>query len=108
MADYYDPDGNELTLLEWSQMFEARHHGNDHDWWKRTTSAEVAGKLVTISTVWLGLNHSFDPKKIEIYETMIFSGDDDGDMYRYATREEAWAHHDSLVQLYFAGKQAVL
>lgn len=53
-----------------------------------------------ISTVFLGLDHNFFGNGPPIlYETMIFAASDDAtdEMWRYATREQALAHHQKLV-----------
>lgn len=53
-----------------------------------------------VSTVWLGLDHSFGDGPPIIFETMVF-GDGDGDQYmqRYATEEQARAGHAETVSL---------
>lgn len=53
-----------------------------------------------ISTVWLGLDHSFDVDRPLIFETMVFpkSGDyGELDMDRYSTEEEAKKGHKKMV-----------
>ena len=65
----------------------------------------VNGYLV--STVWLGLNHSFDDSKILIFETMVFSKEQekngfhkDYEQLRYSTEREAIAGHQNTVEKY--------
>ena len=49
---------------------------------------------VTVSTVFLGLDHSFVPGSAPVlWETMIFGGDDDGYQERYTSRAAAVAGH---------------
>lgn len=57
------------------------------------------GKLV--STVWLGLDHSFTGGKPLIFETMVFPKEDDFgelDMDRYSTEKQAIAGHKRMVK----------
>ncbi len=55
-----------------------------------------------ISTVWLGLDHSWNENEPPlIFESMVFNSNHDGydlDMNRYTTREEAIAGHQALVR----------
>jgi hypothetical protein len=66
----------------------------------RTVKKTEIGDII-ISTVFLGLNHSFDAgtNKPLLFETMIFGGELDGDMWRYSTWEEAEEGHEKAVQL---------
>jgi len=102
MTDHcYDPDGNPITLYEWAELFEQRATTRDvaESWWRKRTVIAEAG--CEVSTVWLGLDHRFGftgPGKPLIWEAMIFGGDHDGDQYRYATRGEAYDHHEQLVR----------
>ncbi len=51
-----------------------------------------------VSTVWLGLDHSFDGKGPPIiFETMIFGGPINGYQWRYSTKEEALAGHKKVL-----------
>ena len=46
-----------------------------------------------VSTVWLGLDHSFSGRGRLIFETMVFGGALDQEQERYATEDEARAGH---------------
>ena len=59
---------------------------------------------VEVSTVFLGLDHAHDDGPPVLYETMIFGGKHDNDMWRYHTREEAEAGHAKVVAAVQAGK----
>lgn len=48
---------------------------------------------VTVSTVFLGLDHAFGGGPPLLFETMVFGGPDDGAQWRFATWDEAEAHH---------------
>ncbi len=53
---------------------------------------------VTVSTVFLGLDHNFtDWGPPQLWETMIFGGKHDGRQWRYTSREAAENGHDSAV-----------
>ena len=91
---YFDPDGQPITRKQWAKIFE---HG------KRIVARTTVGP-VEISTVWLGIDHSFreeDPPLI--YETMAFwlgtptpgHGLEDW-CERYTTREQAEAGHTKM------------
>ena len=55
---------------------------------------------VRVSTVFLGIDHSFDPGDPPLlFETLIFGGQHDGEMWRYETWDEAEAGHARAVQL---------
>lgn len=52
-----------------------------------------------ISTVWLGLDHSFGYGPPLIFETMVFKGgESDLDCERYSTEEEALAGHAAICE----------
>lgn len=70
--------------------------------WFATADRKVARTQVTdgisVSTVFLGLDHSFSPGAApQIFETMVFGGPLDNDLDRYATWEEAEAGHVAMV-----------
>lgn len=54
---------------------------------------------ITVSTVCLGLDHSFGHGRPLWYETMIFGGDHDEFQERYETLEEAKVGHDAAVAM---------
>ena len=63
-----------------------------------------------VSTVFLGLDHSWTEDKVLLFETMIFSEDKDVDEYqeRYSTWKEAEEGHDKIVAELEAGTFASL
>lgn len=70
--------------------------------WLETTDRQVAmDKLgdVEVSTVFLGLDHSFGGAAPILFETMIFGGPHDQYQDRYSTREEALAGHQKALAL---------
>jgi hypothetical protein len=48
---------------------------------------------VRVSTVFLGLDHSFSGDEAIVFETMVFAGGHVGGMERYSTWDEAEAGH---------------
>jgi hypothetical protein len=77
-------------LLEWARAFETMN--------RLVAEAEpIAG--IRVSTVFLGLDHSFGDGPPRLFETMIFGGEHDGDQWRYSTWAEAEAGHARAVAL---------
>lgn len=90
MGEWFDRQGNPLTLLEWAKLLQQRGY-------KIVARDELPnGRLV--SAVWLGLNHGFRSTPL-IFETMVFAADESGelDMDRYPTEAEAKAGHEAMV-----------
>jgi len=91
---FYDREGNKVTLQEWTTLMT--------DEYRRVASTEV-GRF-WVSTVFLGIDHSWDNGPLQIYETMIFERDstteaDEWPMMRYATEVEARMGHMKVVQM---------
>ena len=79
----------ECDLLTWAKMFE------------NIDSRRVAYDLVSgekISTVFIGLDHSFGNGPALWFETMVFGGPLDQEMERYTTWDEAVAGHQQMVE----------
>lgn len=77
----------EHDLLKWGQWFETGER-----------KIEITGRDgVKVSTVFLGLDHSFGEGPPLLFETMVFGGSHDQDMDRYSTIEEAKAGHVAMV-----------
>jgi hypothetical protein len=96
MKDRYilNDDGTvrpEPDLLMWARWFEQGNRKIAHD--------DLSGGVL-VSTVFLGLDHSFGGVGPPIlFETMIFGGEHDGYMDRYRTREEALAGHAKALRI---------
>lgn len=85
---YYDRRGNALpniNAVDWSD--DAR----------RVAFTTLPGG-VEVSTVHLGIDHSFGHGPPLIFETMIFGGTLDQDTQRYPTEAEAKAGHAEMVE----------
>ena len=92
MGDNYilDAEGKpvlEPDILKWAEWFES----ND-----RKVAKDMIGG-VQVSTVFLGMDHSFGGGTPILYETMIFSGPHDEYQTRASTREEALEQHRAAV-----------
>lgn len=97
MGEFYDRQGRPIDTMEWARLREnvlnvvvARSaFGEDED-----------DPDVLVSTVWLGINHSYLREGPPvIFETLIFGGALDGEMWRYATEAQAVEGHGFVVQL---------
>ncbi len=80
----------ELDLHKWGKWFETAD---------RHVAIDNLPNGVTISTIFLGLDHGFDDGPPLLFETMIFGGDGDQDQWRYATWEEAEKGHAKALEL---------
>lgn len=79
-----------VSLERWAEWFET---GN-----RRVALDEKKG--VTVSTVFLGIDHSFGsgPGPV-LFETMVFDKDgNDAGQWRYRTRDEALKGHAAVVR----------
>lgn len=80
----------ENDLMAWGRWFQG---GIDR---RRIARDEIAG--VTISTVFLGLDHSYGDERPLLFETLVMGGALDQDMWRYSTRAEALEGHAKAVE----------
>lgn len=76
-------------LLEWARWLETAD---------RAVARAKIGPL-TVSTVFLGLDHAFGGGPPLLFETMIFDGGDDAYQVRTSTWNEALATHAVAVRL---------
>lgn len=77
-------------LLEWARWLETNRAQ------RVVKKDEIDGSRV--STVFLGLDHSFGDGPPVIFETLVFDGPMDGEMDRYSTRIEALIGHAAMVE----------
>lgn len=86
----------EPDLLKWGK------------WNEKIENRRVANEIVNdkwrVSTVFLGIDHSFGEGEPLLFETMVFEGDDatDLDCARYSTWEQAVAGHAHMVEVWKA------
>lgn len=92
MNKYILKDGKavqENNLMKWARWIETANVVVER--------TEVSSG-VTVSTVFLGLDHSFGSGDPILFETMIFGGERDGFLQRYSTRDEALKGHGAIVK----------
>ncbi len=93
MSEHYILDGKETklaTLMEWATWYETA----DRAVAKTTINGEVR-----VSTVFLGLDHSFGNGPPLLFETMIFGGKHDQYQERFETWDQAETGHKIAVEL---------
>jgi hypothetical protein len=62
---------------------------------------------VRVSTVFIGINFTFNDDTRNIFETQVFGGDYDGHKWYYSTWELAEAGHDIVVEIVSERKKRV-
>ena len=80
------------NTLEWAEWMGLHHF----DWHLVDT---IAG--LRLSTVFMGLDHSFDDGDPVLWETMLFNDDEDGEdigQWRFTSAPDAEEFHDKKVQ----------
>lgn len=90
---YYDPRGKPISMSRWAAAFEYDRHVGE-------SVLRIRGRWYRVSTVWLGLDHSFFGGPPLIFETMIFEGESftTRGQWRYSTAEEAMRGHMRAVR----------
>lgn len=91
----YDRDGNRVDMDRLVELQQDRDY-------KRVADDDVLtadGRLLWVSTVWLGIDHSLYSTPPLIFETMVFeSGMSEDFCARYATEKDALAAHEAIVR----------
>ncbi len=95
MSKFYDKEGNEISLLEWGNLFENKEY-------KRVSSTHLKNGI-WVSTIWLGMDHNYfgeGENGIKIFESMAFSPGKLGelDCVRYSNLKEAINGHVKMCQ----------
>lgn len=85
----YDRQGREISMVEWAELLA------DDD--VRQVARTEMDDAVSVSTVWLGLDHSFGGTRPLVFETMVFGGPLDMEQERYSTEAEALLGHQLMV-----------
>jgi len=95
MMDHYILDGHTpvaCDMMTWARSFEKTDR----------RVAKTVKDEISVSTVFLGLNHQYDPSGPPLlFETMIFGGEHDEDCTRCSTWEEAEKMHAEACKLAF-------
>lgn len=97
MSDWYVLDDNNNAVKAPDMLTGARFMENTER--RRVGATEKNG--VRVSTVFLGLDHSWVPGQPLLFETMIFGGDHDGHQTRCTTWAEAEQMHAEACELAF-------
>lgn len=92
-------------LMEWAEWMETNKYRSRATSGRSYSAPEEDPTRVAhdrigdsdISTVFLGLNHSFGMGPDLWFETMVFGGELDGEQDRYTTWDEAVAGHAEMV-----------
>lgn len=88
---WYVPDGDGARIAD-ARQWSA---------WRERNSVHIADETlggVRVSTVFLGLDHRFEPGgEPVLWETMVFGGLLDGEMMRYTSRPAAVLGHAAVV-----------
>lgn len=79
------------SITEWGQWMQ----DNDKE---RVVCRTQITKEVYVSTVFLGLDHSYIGGAPVLFETMIFGGDLDEYQWRYSTWDEALKGHQEAIE----------
>lgn len=90
--DYYILVGKTpmaVDMMTWAEWYNNRDNS-------RVAETEVTSKCY-VSTVFLGLDHSFGPGDPVLFETMVFGGPMDQDQWRYRTWADAERGHAEVV-----------
>jgi hypothetical protein len=82
------------NVMEWAMDMQ-KHASPSVD----KTLFDIDGEKVVVSTVFLGLDHSFGGGPPLLWETMIFGGKHNDYQTRYTTYDEARLGHDLAVRL---------
>jgi len=93
MSEHYILDGKKAKsadLMEWAMWFETAD---------RHVAKTSVNDEVNVSTVFLGLDHSFGSGPPLLFETMIFGGEHDQYQDRYETWDQAEVGHEEAVKL---------
>lgn len=107
---YYDRQGNKISREEFFNLFERGEPYKRVGLWGQcsgdlTRSDDLHPGELFVSTVWLGIDHSFGRGTPEIFETMVFSGAyGENPCIRYATEKAAIAGHNVTVRNIVAGQ----
>lgn len=94
MSGWYDRQGNPQTIDQVGKLMRDKEY-------KRVAETTLinGGTQYWVSTVWLGLDHSFGDGPPSIFETMVFTDDPTWSehMDRYTTEAEATTGHQNMV-----------
>ena len=100
MSDKYILDGKVAVpcedLMTWGKWFENAKRTVAKD--EIENPNDLTDKSTMISTIFLGLDHSFGGGEPLLFETMVFGGVLDGEQERCTTWEQAEQMHADMVK----------
>lgn len=80
-----------VDAMTWARWFENMPN--------RTVGYTEITSEITVSTVFLGMNHRFSSQgPPHLFETAVFGGPHDGDMWRYSSWDDAETGHTIAVK----------
>lgn len=92
---FYDKDGVEITLEKWSDLLNIKSY-------QIVEQTYLLDDMLRVSTVWLGIDHSFGAEGPPIiFETIVFNaGHEELSTFtkRYSTLKEAKKGHKDTVK----------
>jgi len=86
MSRYFKRDGTPINMIEWAKLFDDIEY--------KIVKRDDLKCGCHVSTVWLGLDHSFSDVAPLIFETMVFPEESQA---RYSTEKKAEAGHKVTV-----------
>ena len=98
MSDKYILKGKKpvpVDLMTWGKWYEKAHR----------SVAKTKNGGITVSTVFLGLDHQWGDGPPLLFETMVFGGEFNGEMDRYSTWEEAEIGHKTMCEKVLSFRQ---
>jgi hypothetical protein len=103
---YYDRHRQPMTMHQWAEKCQDENYTQ--------IARDVIGPdepldpapLITVSTLWRGVNHNWRHEEPLIYETLIIGGGYDATGMRYATEKQAREGHRRVVEELRAGRGA--
>lgn len=88
---YFNREGEPISAQEWTRLFESKAY-------RQIDYIDRYG--FSISTIWLGLDHSFGFGDPMIFETLLEGPNGFSEMFRYSTEAAAVKHFNELRDQY--------
>jgi hypothetical protein len=96
---HYARTGEQITLRQWAILHSCPEYVRVSITDVAYASAdETEVEHCVVSTVWMGIDHSFGRNKRLIFETMVFGGEYDEYQERYITETQAIDGHERIVR----------
>lgn len=102
--DFYGRDGQPISFAAWAALFENRAYQtvvvDRVAYPNRNPDVPSARIDIVVSTVWLGMDHSFGGPVPLIFETLVFAPEEfplESEMLRYPTEDAARRGHADML-----------